>query len=44
MKENNEKLETEVKNNEKKPYETPMFTRHEPLDSVSTVYYYYYVY
>jgi len=44
MKENyeNEKLETVVKNNEKKPYETPVFSRHDPLDSVSTVTYYYY--
>jgi len=38
----NEKTEIELKNDEKKPYSSPLLTRHEPLDSVSTVYYYYY--
>jgi len=44
MKENyeNEKTETEVEDNVKKEYSSPLLTRHEPLDSVSTVYYYYY--
>lgn len=44
MKENNKKLEIEVKDNEKKPYLTPVFTKHDPLESVSTVTYYYYYY
>lgn len=30
------------KNEEKKPYESPVFTKHEPLDSVSQLVYYYY--
>lgn len=35
-------LETEESKIKKKPYEAPVLTRHDPLDSVSTVTYYYY--
>lgn len=39
----NETRENELRENEtgKKPYEAPTFHRHEPLESVSTTYYYY---
>lgn len=30
------------KNEGKKPYESPVFTKYEPLDSVSRMIYYYY--
>ncbi|MHC4790059.1 MAG: hypothetical protein ACYS8Y_01255 [Planctomycetota bacterium] len=41
----NEKLiENQENSNEKKPYESPVLTKHNPLDSVSVTVYYYYVF
>lgn len=41
----NEKLiENQENSNEKKPYEPPVVTKHNPLDSVSATTYYYYWY
>ena len=35
-------IENPEKKDERKPYEPPMMTKHNPLDSVSQVVYYYY--
>ncbi len=41
----NEKLaEIQENNNDKRPYESPVLTKHNPLDSVSVTIYYYYVF
>ena len=37
-----EPKENTDKSEGKKPYESPVFTKHEPLDSVSQLVYYYY--
>jgi hypothetical protein len=41
---NGKVIENQENKNERKPYEPPVLTKHNPLDSVSVTTYYYYFY